>query len=45
VDETIELFDVVSISAGARGLQVLIAPGDYIRITNARIAAIAKDKD
>jgi Cys-tRNA(Pro)/Cys-tRNA(Cys) deacylase len=45
VDETIELFDVVSISAGARGLQVLIAPGDYIRLTNARIAAIAKDKD
>src|SRR6478735_6373215 len=29
VDETIELFDVVSISAGVRGTQILIAPGDY----------------
>jgi hypothetical protein len=29
VDETIELFDVVSISAGVRGLQILIAPADY----------------
>ena len=44
-DETIELFDVVSVSAGARGLQVLIAPVDYLRVTNAGIAAIAKDKD
>ena len=30
VDETMELFDVVSISAGVRGLQILIAPGDYL---------------
>ena len=29
VDETVELFDVVSISAGMRGLQILIAPADY----------------
>jgi len=28
VDETIELFDIVSISAGIRGLQILIAPAD-----------------
>ena len=33
VDETIELFDVVSISAGVRGLQILIAPADYLRAT------------
>lgn len=45
VDETIELFDLISISAGMRGLQVLLAPGDYLRITNARVAAIAKDKE
>src|SRR5262249_45571820 len=31
VDETIELFDVISISAGVRGLQILIAPADYLR--------------
>jgi Cys-tRNA(Pro)/Cys-tRNA(Cys) deacylase len=41
VDETIELFDVVSISAGMRGLQVLLAPGDYVRTTNARLGSIA----
>ena len=41
VDETIELFDVVSISAGTRGLQILLKPEDYLRVTNGTIAAIA----
>jgi Cys-tRNA(Pro)/Cys-tRNA(Cys) deacylase len=41
VDETIELFDVVSISAGMRGLQVLMAPADYVRVTDARLGPIA----
>ena len=41
VDETIELFEVVSVSAGARGLQVLLAPGDYLRATGARVGPIA----
>lgn len=45
VDETIELFDSVSISAGRRGLQVVIAPADYLRAVKGRTAAIAKDKD
>src|SRR5450432_3404521 len=31
VDERVELFDVISISAGIRGLQILIAPADYLR--------------
>jgi len=44
VDETIELFDVVSISAGVRGLQILIAPADYLRATNGTIAALAEPK-
>ena len=44
VDETIELFDVVSISAGIRGLQILIAPADYLRATNGQIAALAEPK-
>ena len=43
-DETIELFDVISISAGARGVQVLLAPPDYLRVTNARIGPIAREK-
>jgi Cys-tRNA(Pro)/Cys-tRNA(Cys) deacylase len=45
VDETIELFEVVSVSAGVRGTQILLAPADYLRATNARVAAIAKDKE
>jgi Cys-tRNA(Pro)/Cys-tRNA(Cys) deacylase len=40
-DETIELFDVISISAGVRGTQVLLAPADYLRATKAKLAAIA----
>jgi Cys-tRNA(Pro)/Cys-tRNA(Cys) deacylase len=31
VDETIELFDVISVSAGVRGTQIVLAPGDYLR--------------
>jgi Cys-tRNA(Pro)/Cys-tRNA(Cys) deacylase len=44
VDETIVLFDVVSISAGVRGLQILIAPADYLRAAKGRVAAIAVEK-
>ena len=40
VDETIALFDVVSISAGMRGLQILIAPADYLRATKGTLAAL-----
>ena len=45
IDETAQLFDVVSISAGMRGLQILLAPDDYIRVVNAKVAPIAKDKE
>ena len=41
VDETMELFEVVSVSAGIRGTQILMAPADYIRATKARVGAIA----
>ena len=44
VDETIELFDVVSISAGMRGLQILIAPGDYLRAAKGMVAALGQPK-
>jgi len=44
VDETIELFDVVSISAGVGGLQILIAPADYLRATQGTIAALGQPK-
>jgi Cys-tRNA(Pro)/Cys-tRNA(Cys) deacylase len=42
VDETIELFDVISISAGQRGFQLLVAPADYLRATEATLADITK---
>jgi len=41
VDETIELFDVVSISAGMRGLQILLAPSDYLRVVKATVGPIS----
>jgi len=44
IDETAQLFDVISISAGQRGLQILIAPEDYLRAVRGQYAAIAKDK-
>jgi Cys-tRNA(Pro)/Cys-tRNA(Cys) deacylase len=45
VDETIELFDVISISSGARGTQILLAPGDYLRAVQGTVGAISKDKE
>ena len=44
VDETAELFDQISISAGVRGTQILIAPGDYLRAVKAAVGAIAREK-
>src|SRR5581483_7665946 len=43
IDETIELFDVISISAGIRGTQILLAPADYLKATHGTIAALAHD--
>lgn len=39
-DETLELFDVISVSAGTRGLQILLSPADYLRATKAQLAAL-----
>jgi len=41
VDETIELFEVISISAGVRGTQILLAPTDFLRATRATVALLA----
>jgi Cys-tRNA(Pro)/Cys-tRNA(Cys) deacylase len=43
-DETIELWDKISISAGMRGLQIILAPADYLRATNALLGEIARSK-
>lgn len=45
VDETVQLFDVICVSAGQRGLQVVLNPDDYLRACRGRIAAIAKPKE
>jgi Cys-tRNA(Pro)/Cys-tRNA(Cys) deacylase len=44
LDETAQLWDLISISAGMRGLQILVAPDDYLRVTKATIAPIAQSK-
>ena len=41
-DETIELFDVLSVSAGQRGLQLILAPADYLRAAQATLADLTK---
>ena len=41
-DEMIELFDIISISAGQRGLQLIMAPADYLRAANAELADLTK---
>ncbi len=42
VDETIELFDIISVSAGLRGLQLILSPADYLRATEATLADLTK---
>ena len=43
-DETIQLWDRISISAGVRGTQIIMAPEDYLRVTEATVADIATGK-
>jgi Cys-tRNA(Pro)/Cys-tRNA(Cys) deacylase len=43
VDETMELFDEVSVSAGVRGTQLILSPADYIRATEATVADLTRD--
>ncbi len=42
LDEVAELFDQIAISAGAKGIQVVLSPEDYIALTGATIAAIGR---
>ncbi|MDP3711398.1 MAG: aminoacyl-tRNA deacylase [Mycobacteriales bacterium] len=42
VDETVELWDTVHVSAGRRGLSLEIAPGDLLRLTGAVLADLAR---
>lgn len=44
-DETIEIFEEIAVSAGMRGMQMVLAPADYVRATGAVLGPIAKDKE
>jgi Cys-tRNA(Pro)/Cys-tRNA(Cys) deacylase len=44
VDEMAQLFDVISVSAGMRGLQILLNPADYLRAVNGVYAEISREK-
>jgi len=41
-DETLELFEVISVSAGIRGTQILLAPSDYLRATQAKVGPLTR---
>ena len=42
IDETAMHFQTVFVSAGRRGLEIELAPGDLVRLTDAVVAPIAK---
>jgi Cys-tRNA(Pro)/Cys-tRNA(Cys) deacylase len=42
IDEMMQVHDVVSVSAGQRGLQILLAPLDYAKATEGTFAPIAR---
>jgi Cys-tRNA(Pro)/Cys-tRNA(Cys) deacylase len=42
VDETLELFETISVSAGTRGVQMLLKPEDYVRAAKATVVELTK---
>jgi Cys-tRNA(Pro)/Cys-tRNA(Cys) deacylase len=42
VDETMELFDRVAVSAGVRGTQIVLDPRDYLRAVSATAGRLVK---
>jgi Cys-tRNA(Pro)/Cys-tRNA(Cys) deacylase len=42
LDETAELWDVISVSAGMRGAQLILAPADLARVVGAQLRDIAQ---
>jgi Cys-tRNA(Pro)/Cys-tRNA(Cys) deacylase len=41
LDETAELWDAIAVSAGVRGKQMIVAPADLARVTEATVTEIA----
>lgn len=44
VDETVYLFDKIAVSVGKRGGMLYLSPDDYLRATEAKTGAIAREK-
>jgi Cys-tRNA(Pro)/Cys-tRNA(Cys) deacylase len=44
-DENMYLFEEISVSAGARGTQIIIAPDDYLKATKATVGQISRPLD
>jgi Cys-tRNA(Pro)/Cys-tRNA(Cys) deacylase len=44
VDESIILFDTISVSAGVRGTQILLTPADYLRATKSVTGELTKPR-
>ncbi len=42
IEETAMLWEQIGISAGAKGIELILAPGDLVRITSAQMADIAR---
>lgn len=41
-DESVQLFDIISVSAGMRGMQLLLAPADYLRAAQATVTDLTR---
>jgi Cys-tRNA(Pro)/Cys-tRNA(Cys) deacylase len=44
VEEIIEVFDQVAVSAGMRGLMIQLAPADYLRAVHGKLGGISQEK-
>ena len=42
VDELVQLHETISVSAGQRGIQLFMAPADYIKATDAKLADLIR---
>ena len=45
VDESMNNFDRISISAGKRGAQIILSPADYLRAISGKFCSISKSDD
>ncbi|MFO0760503.1 MAG: Cys-tRNA(Pro) deacylase [Byssovorax sp.] len=45
VDETVEILDLMAVSAGVRGTQIVLLPADYLRAVKGKTGPIGAPKD